>query len=422
MPARIFDSPLHFIAHSRGAIVTSEMLQRLGKYENRVLHRQLDIQFTALDVHDEFNGPNTKLTPLTIDWTDFNEPSVHVWSNVTFADNYYQDLSQRQFRIPLFGASATPDGRFLSEADLNVRLNGIAGFLKDDANITLDDLGNKHLLLGPHSRVWRWYAGTTDLSITSFERNDPSREPIFRSVDDITRFSPTFTVNSTAPGGGTITSQKEPIGGGGTLPWYVPSSVTTNYYGQPSLINPAVLDASWEGIGLGWWYSQLGGGKNSRPSANPNRESLSVDNTATGEVKVTPDLTVLAGSAIPTVFNGNFEAGNMRSRPIPGVPLSYTEYYRGDDTPGWALHLDPNIGNNSGFVVRPAKIMPYTMPDGSIGHAAELNSERETQLVHNRFYTLKDESACLPNGWQFPLSLVDEQPYCKFTIFAVHIK
>ena len=379
MPAKIFDSPLHFIAHSRGTVVTSELLQRLGEYENRVLHRQLDIQFTTLDVHDELNGPNSKLTPLTVNWTDFNEPSVHVWSNVTFADNYYQDLSQRQFGVPLFGTSATPDGRFLLEADLNVRLNGITGFLKDDANITGDDLGNKHYLLGPHSRVWRWYAGTTDLSITSFETSDPSREPIFRSLGDITRFTlPSITI---AAPGGAVRSQREPIGGGGTLPWYVPQSVTSNYYGQPSLINPAVLDASWEGIGLGWWYSQLGGGKSSRPNVNPNREDLSFDNTAAGEVKVTPDQTVWAGSAIPTVFNGNFEAGNMNRRLIPGAYLSFTEYYRTDSTPGWSFHQSDSTD------LTPVRIVPYTITGATApGHAAELSSDGDTELVHNRFY------------------------------------
>jgi hypothetical protein len=86
---KLFNSSFHFIAHSRGTVVTSELLQRLGEYETRVLHKNLDIHLTTLDVHDELNGPQTNLRPFNINWTDFNEPSVSVWSNVDFADSGY---------------------------------------------------------------------------------------------------------------------------------------------------------------------------------------------------------------------------------------------------------------------------------------------------------------------------------------------
>ena len=359
---RLFHSPLHFIGHSRGTVVTSEVLQRLGEYEDRVLSQQpgyspLDIQFTMLDVHDELNGPQESLKVWGVDWTDFNEPIVKIWQNVDFADNYYQSIGTTSF---------TPNGREVVGADLNVQLNGLAGFLKDDANFEFD---LSHAFIGPHSRVWRWYAGTTDLTTPTFERTIAGNEPIFRSLQDISRFNPSFL--------------GEPIGGGGNLPWYVPQSVVSNYYGQPALHNPAVLDAPWEGTEVGWWYSTLGGGATVRPAANLGaRFPVGNENTAPGETVVTPDLTVWSGSAIPTIFNGDFEAGNMQRDLLN--PLG--SFYRGSSTPGWAFHQDSNIGNIDGFVTQPTKIVPYALSNGSTGHAAELNSDGDRQLVHNRFY------------------------------------
>ena len=229
---KLFNSSFHFIGHSRGTVVTSEILQRLGEYETRVLHKNLDIHLTLLDVHDELNGPQDNLRPFGIEWTDFNEPIVKVWSNVDFAENYYQTIGTKD---------VTPNGREVVGADLNVQLNGLAGFVKDDANF---ELNPAHIFIGPHSRVWRWYAGTTDLTTPTFERTENGKEPIFRSAEDIAQFNSWLG---------------ESLGGGGTLPWYVPQSIVSNYYGQPSL--GAIQDAPWEGIGVGWWYSDLGGGK-----------------------------------------------------------------------------------------------------------------------------------------------------------------
>jgi hypothetical protein len=325
MPAKIFDSPLHFVAHSRGAIVTSELLQRLGEYENRVLslqpgYRPFDIQLTTLDIHDEFLGPQNNLKPLGIDWTDFDEPSVYAWTNVDFADNYYEFLSQTHLTVPL-NQSANPDGRVLPSADLNISLNGLAGFVTDDANVSLSDLSNKHYFLGPHSRVWRWYAGTTDLTIDHFELNTPNNEPIFRSLVDIPRFTPPSRVILTPLGFATF--QPEPIGGGGDQPWYVPKE-----------FEPDTANTPWEGIGAGWAFSELGGSKDQRNISLGVRQNLSFDNTEALQ-KITSDQVFWTGSAVPSVFNGDFELGNMRR----GDRLSSPVYpaYRGDQIPGWSF-------------------------------------------------------------------------------------
>jgi hypothetical protein len=138
-----------------------------------------------------------------------------------------------------------------------------------------------------------------------------------------------------------------------------------------------VQAAVWEGIGLGWWYSELGGGETVRPATSGVRTDLSVDNTNSGETPVTTDQVVWAGSKIPSVFNGNFEEGNMRG----GLLSPLQELIRGDSAPGWSLHQKDDNDPT------PANIVSYQL-DGTnvLGHAAELSSDGDTELVHNRFY------------------------------------
>ncbi len=102
----IFNSPLHIAGLSRGSIVASELVQRIGTYfpnaggtdsENR------DLQLTLLDPHD-FNQPSIDL--VTLNFGDFYEPKVQIWDNVTFADNYFQTVPALDGRLDL-----NPSGR-----------------------------------------------------------------------------------------------------------------------------------------------------------------------------------------------------------------------------------------------------------------------------------------------------------------------
>src|SRR5690606_32622646 len=54
---KLFNSPMHFIGHSRGTSVNSEIIQRLGKYFPGIP----EVQMTTLDPHD-FNQPSLNLT------------------------------------------------------------------------------------------------------------------------------------------------------------------------------------------------------------------------------------------------------------------------------------------------------------------------------------------------------------------------
>jgi VCBS repeat-containing protein len=105
------------------------------------------------------------------------------------------------------------------------------------------------------------------------------------------------------------------------------------------------------------------------------------DNTAQGETLVTPDLTVWTNSKVPTLFNGDFEAGNMDN----GNRVYLLA--RKDSTPGWDYHADPIIGRQLQLSVTSPHIEAY-QPTGSTtrNHVAELSSMVDRQLVHNRFY------------------------------------
>ena len=98
--------PLHFIAHSFGAAVNTEVIERLAFYDIKVDHA------TFLDPHDfdeEF---------LAIDGTtgqfELNKPQgpavtdegygVTIWDNIEFADVYYQTESFSPRRRPIPGA------------------------------------------------------------------------------------------------------------------------------------------------------------------------------------------------------------------------------------------------------------------------------------------------------------------------------
>jgi hypothetical protein len=131
----LFDSPLHFIGFSRGTVVNSEIIQRLGSYyphaggpidaERKAVKDAegkpiRNLQMTTIDPHD-FYQPS--LPPF---YQDFHEPKVQVWENVTFADNYYQTLGGAN-SLP----TLTPNGRDLPHLPLagifSISLGALAG-------------------------------------------------------------------------------------------------------------------------------------------------------------------------------------------------------------------------------------------------------------------------------------------------------
>lgn len=287
----LFNSPLHFIGFSRGAVVNSEMIQRLGTFfpnaggllnadGTPVLDGQgqpiRDLQMTTIDPHD-FAQESLKIdaaipgSTIFADFRDFHEPTVQVWENVTFADNYYQTVADP------YGATWTPNGRFLEGADVNLRLDGRTGFTEDD------------LRGRPHNHAWTWYAGTLDLSSSEVQSvyEQPSNA---LAVDEVYDQLGEKSLQELLALSTNLVS---------LTPWYSSGGV----------------QGSTEGIGTGWFYSVLGGGQ--RPATDlTKRVPVDFENT---------DQDIVEGDfAVPTVFNGNFDIGLSDA---PDAPV-----------PGWSFH------------------------------------------------------------------------------------
>ena len=316
----VFNSPLHFIGFSRGTVVNSEMIQRIGTHFphaggplNADGTPQLDsegseirdLQMTTIDPHDfeqpGFSFPGWVPVVGGEGFADFNEPEVQVWENVTFADNYYQTVPK------LEELTATPAGRLIDNADLNVFLgtnsdeenyqNSRAGFTRET-----DDL----LLLGgrgaTHGRVLSWYDGTTNLSVTK------SPDELYRRLGD-----------------GYHNHLYDPDFPGVPNPWYTPDH-------NKATFELGDENAPWEGIGTGWFYSVLGGGKDLRPESNlEERVSVSFDNTA--EARMRGDF------AVPTLFNGNFDAVFN--------PNGLLRNAVSDAVPGWSVDSDASTSSEA---------------------------------------------------------------------------
>lgn len=114
------DRHLHFIGHSRGAVISSATVKRLGS----VLNREVE-HVTSLD---------------PFPWDPANDPFPATWSHVIWADNYFQDLF-----FPPFNPTSFP-------------LNGAADF---DLSGILAGNGCETF---PHNDVPLWYLGTIDLA------------------------------------------------------------------------------------------------------------------------------------------------------------------------------------------------------------------------------------------------------------------
>ncbi|MDB5349719.1 MAG: repeat protein, partial [Planctomycetota bacterium] len=324
---KLFASPLHLIGLDRGASVNSEIAQRLGTSFPGTFP---DLQMTSLDAplsaQGSLNVPlsflaqilshtpggkalipslveavnSGKLNPdFSLGYGDLHDPVVTVWSNVTFADNYWQDAGSTD------KPTLTINGLEVAGADVNVALGGRAGFTQDDPG-----LGHG----GPDRRVLSWYAGTADLGLSQFPNSlaDPNfaalqgaPEPIDRSQAD---------------------KNLDPFGGNG-IPWY--------WYGEAAKPLPAGLNASYftsnanpsEGVGEGWFYSVLGGGAADRPKSKVNRTAVSQDNTVVGK----------AEAAVPSVFNGRFDAGTRPLQARFPAPLDVSRPSN-EEIPGWSFH------------------------------------------------------------------------------------
>jgi large repetitive protein len=251
---KLFNSSLHFIGVGQGAIINNEIIQRLGTYyphAGGLTSIQRDLQMTTIDAPDLVQAPNRPQFD--------GEPTIKVWNNVTFADNYYQTITTN-------GNQNTLIGKPIDGADVNVNLSTLYQFGEDD------DEGSSHL------NALAWYAGTVNLS-----GKGGSDQKIYRRLGDLDSSNSSKIRPET---------------------WYSPAN--------PGDIAHGATNVPWEGIETGWFYSVLGGGKDRRQPVNGFRTDVSFDNTVTARQR--------GDFAVPTLFNGNFDAITNRQnvQPIPG--------------------------------------------------------------------------------------------------------
>ena len=346
----VFNSPLHFIGFGQGAVVNSEIIQRLGTFfpnaggipnPDGLPNPNRDIQMTTVDPHDyDLNSPEGSFRNIL-------DPYVWVWKNVTYADNYYQTV----------GMGKTLNGKELSgqvntkkwTADWNVELDNTnfnrAGFASND-----DDGKGR-----THRATVALYAGTANLNESQIPPENG--ETVYRRLGDL------YENNRT--------NKKA---------WYTPSFIGTSFrFGAEN--------APWEGIGTGWFYSGAGGGSQLRPYLvdgskkskgelgnfedylNNYRVPVSEDNTN----KDTNVGIRLGGDyAVPTLFNGNFDA----------ISFKKEDHF----IPGWYFNDNTNINRLTQTYLEDVTRIPGTIkyPNNIPNYALKLGGNQR-QAIHNAF-------------------------------------
>ncbi len=146
----------HFIGHSRGCAVISEVVQRMGVYDIPVHY------VTYLDPHDydEAGVPFDE---------DFHDPAVQIWDNVKYADNFYQIVIPRCVQ-----QNFIPSGRALVQLVTSIdptenyqrELTKLPGF--SDNQYWCPDLylWDEYPFCS-HSMVIDWYLGTITSNINA---------------------------------------------------------------------------------------------------------------------------------------------------------------------------------------------------------------------------------------------------------------
>ncbi|WP_404783509.1 putative Ig domain-containing protein [Altericista sp. CCNU0014] len=234
----LLNSPLHFIGFSTGSIVNAEIVQRLGTYFPNAggqTSTTRDLHFTTIDPlssNSQALGGGSKGSIL--------DPELKIWNNVTYADNYYQTKSTQD----------SPAGRSLLQSDWEVYLGDYAGFDKQVSS-----------QFGPHELSLMWYLGTANLSNSFENRVEFNSNPLTGiSQQFLFGIPPRYFVPTTVfrRYGDLYNAGIIDYLDAGTKTWYSPDHRAENLpHGE--------VDAIWEGVGTGWFYSVSGGGYRYRP-------------------------------------------------------------------------------------------------------------------------------------------------------------
>ncbi|MEY8838751.1 hypothetical protein AB9K41_06940, partial [Cribrihabitans sp. XS_ASV171] len=381
---KIFKSPLHFIGHSRGTSVNSEIIQRLGVRFPESGDKNIDIHMTTLDPHDfkqdslkvelkkiveswitaakfgatltSFANPALGATLLRvingvelgaqllfkiagyagiqaaeIPWDDFKDPNVQIWSNIDFADNYFQtsapegDSNFNKFTGLKFVPITTPNGtKIPTDKDGKDKLPtkngmGVPDIELDFTKAKVPGFIEADALATPHSRITNWYMGTADVN-SGFVGG----VLIPRTMGD-----EGLAINSTGDEGFFGQLGNALFGEGHTKqPYYGIDPVAfsngkwgdvkTHFadYFRKANINPGTAQSNTtrtEAIGTGFYFSTVAGNPDIRPeSGDRKRTSLDFDNTEVDRPAGTKENPVKY-DPVPTVFNGDFSHGTRHA-------------------------------------------------------------------------------------------------------------
>jgi DNA/RNA endonuclease G (NUC1) len=351
----VFNAPLHFIGFGQGAVVNTEIIQRLGTYFPEAGGVQdsgeRDLMMTAVDPFEynpesapQFNGTFSRML----------DPEIVVWDNVTYADNYYQVQGKDGNNKVLTGKELKKMPSKPDRADINYELENWAGFdrAKGEDNA--------------HRAAVAWYGGTANLNESEIPAD---QQLVFRRLGDL-------ILND--------------LGENNEKSWYVPGHTKSSF-------NHGDTKAPWEGIGTGWFYSVNGGGSKLRPyevGSGTNKSKKSKDELGNFEDylknnrrPVTYDNTYAKGAvekrlrgdyATPTVFNGNFDVvapKNDPNAPLPNIPI-----------PGWS---DKSASVSMSNLVDWRKITTFRNERNNLGfEGTQLNytlklDRDNNNIVHN---------------------------------------
>lgn len=325
----LFKSPFHFVGFGQGAVVNSEIIQRLGtffpKSSGSFEDFFPDLQMTTVDPYDY-----DRQSPQDGNLQYVRDPEIRVWDNVTFADNYYQTQADQI------------KGDKLNSADINVVLDG-----KDNLTSSTS--------YDPHQLALDWYIGTANLGKNKAAPSD--ERLIYRRLGD-------YETNSSIK------------------PWYLPNQTAAPDY----TIGNAAINAPWEGIGTGWFFSVLGGGNGLRPSLSTSvRTSVTEDNTYTDYGTDNYDTRLRGDYAVSTLFNGNFDitAFQQAQPALPVFGWSYQEQNANNRNDARQSNL-VNWGGIRGLGNHLSKIEPNYAQQAP-NYALKMGAGGVSSVIHNPF-------------------------------------
>jgi len=205
--------PVHFVGHSRGTVVNSDCVERLG-----AVGIAID-QITSLDPHPVDGS-------LDLGVGDWGDRAPVTWTNVAFSDNYW--------RADGGGISAIDFDGMPIGADVDLDLGGaIEGFLDVDP-------------IFEHTEVHAWYHGTIDLFAGDDGAGTTIDDELFTNWYDDAGVPPRgqtgFHFSAIAMG-----SRPPPLPG--STPGWSPLSI---YNGDFEIVNTDIVSL---GVGYaGWLY------------------------------------------------------------------------------------------------------------------------------------------------------------------------